>query len=859
MPVIGFLAPVLIGSFAASAAVAAGFVVAGGIGAALISGITGMLVTAVIGGTQGRQDSGAQAITAAQQDFERGRLLNTSSTVEPISVIYGTRRVGGSRIFLETTGAKNEFLHVVIAHCEGTVSELGQIYVNDVKLQNAPSVNYIQYWDHLGEATQIADANLIAAVPAKWTDNHKLSGVAYTYFKLTYNAENLGSLPTFTRDINGCLCYDPRDQITRFTRNPALCIADYLTNKTYGRGIPTTAIDWDAIIAASNYCDQLVTTPNGPQSRYTCDGVLDTSSSSLDNTRLLLASCRGMLVYTNGKHRLLIDKPEVATFVFNEDNIVGAWSIKTSEKRNRFNRVKATFSDPTRDWQPNLAIADSPIMRASDNGLMLENTFSLSFTSDLYRARQIAGIELKQSRFGTVVQFTATIIGLRAEAGDVVHLTHSTPGWVNKPMRITRIAILNSDELEITCREYDASVYNLDDLDTMRVTPATNLPNPFSIPAPGIPTITSELYQTTGSAGVKVKVNISFEASPSVFASGYVADYRKLGAIDWVSIRTSSTTAIIFDVDKGIYQFRVKALNEALGTGSIYTSIVQKEIIDIADPPVGITSFSIIKQGGQAIGNWDLHPDLDVRIGGQLTIRHSPLSIGATWADSYVLEDEAGSAVVSGQLPLLTGTYMIKARDSSGVWSLGFASFVATEGLVTGFTTVATSVQHPIFQGAKTNTAVIASELQLDAGVLFDTLPAIDSLATIDAAGGLASLGYYNFDSPIDCLTVSTRRVETVLQVRSFQTINLIDSRLLNFDEWDSFDGAIINDTDLTIYAATTNDNPASAPAVWSAYAPFFVADFTFRGIKFMAKLNNAGTPNNIAVSILRVNIKMPV
>jgi predicted phage tail protein len=33
----------------------------------------------------------------------RGLLLNESSTVEPIQVIYGSRRVGGARVFLQAS------------------------------------------------------------------------------------------------------------------------------------------------------------------------------------------------------------------------------------------------------------------------------------------------------------------------------------------------------------------------------------------------------------------------------------------------------------------------------------------------------------------------------------------------------------------------------------------------------------------------------------------------------------------------------------------------------------------------------------------------------------------------------------
>ena len=69
------------------------------------------------------------------------------------------------------------------------------------------------------------------------------------------------------------------------------------------------------------------------------------------------------------------------------------------------------------------------------------------------------------------------------------------------------------------------------------------------------------------------------------------------------------------------------------------------------------------------------------------------------------------------------------------------------------------------------------------------------------------------------------------------------------------FDGAVINDCDLTLYAATTDDNPAGSPT-WSGWMPFFVAEHTCRAMKFKLDFISGTTNHNINVTALTVHAK---
>lgn len=643
--------------------------------------------------------------------------------------------------------------------------------------------------------------------------------------------------------------------VTQYSNNPALCIYDYLTNTRYGKGLSASVLDVASFIESANYCDQIVSIPSGTQKRYTCDGVVDINASALDNIKSLLTSCRGLLVYSGGIYKLLIDQVASAGFDFNEDNIIGGWSIVQPGRRSKFNRVTAGFFNPAASWQPDLGISDSTAYRAQDNGLLLEAKIDLPFTANAYTAQQLAGLHLKQSRFGLTAHFTAMQSALRCEIGDVVTITHATPGWVGKLFKVIELTLRDDDEVEVVVLEYDATVYDLDTLTTITGTVTTILPNVFAVGMPGTPAVAESLYQTTGSAGVKSRATITWSAAPDVLVQGYWPEYKLLADTLWTKLpRTADTTATVVDLLPAIYQFRVRAEN-SIGALSAYAATTTKELQGLTAPPADISGFYVTKVGGLAVADWALVPDLDVRIGGRVVIRHSPQTTGATWSDGIVL-NEFGGDTVTATLPLMAGTYMAKAKDSTEHYSANMVSFVATAGLVTGFTTVATSTQHPTFTGAKTSTAVVSGGLQLDGLALWDSYPGlIDTWPMLDSLGGISAAGSYAFDTYTDLTTVATRRLEASIKVRSFDTADLIDNRTALIDEWDDFDGLVVNDCDATLYYASTDTNPAAAP-VWGPWTPFFVADVTCRALKFRLDLVSANPTHNITCTTLAVAIK---
>src|SRR5690349_17340684 len=86
----------------------------------------GFLFNQAVGALFGPRSGSASSFGQAMQ----GTLINGLSTVDPIQVIFGTRRMAGSRVLTEVTGTVNQILSLVIVWGEGPISAVRRIYLD---------------------------------------------------------------------------------------------------------------------------------------------------------------------------------------------------------------------------------------------------------------------------------------------------------------------------------------------------------------------------------------------------------------------------------------------------------------------------------------------------------------------------------------------------------------------------------------------------------------------------------------------------------------------------------------------------------------------------------------------------------
>lgn len=618
------------------------------------------------------------------------------------------------------------------------------------------------------------------------------------------------------------------------------------------------------------------------QARYTANGTIDTSKRPLDILRDLMTAAAGTITYPGGEFRIFAGAYTAPAASLSESDLRGPMTTRRgTDRKERFNGVRGTYSNPANFWQP----SDFPLMQnavyVTSDGEEIWRNIDLPYTTDAVRAQRIAKIHLEESRMDILTEYPAKMTGFNFAVWETVNLNIAKYGWAPLVMRVAGWKLgAGGIGVDLKLRKVLAANYswNSGEASTITQAPDSNLPNPFNVSAPGTPSIVEEIYETTGSAGVKTRAIVSWAAAADAFVTAYEAQVKAAAATDWLSLAPISLTkAQADDLAPGSYNFRVRAIN-GLGVISAWSATATKEMFGLTAPPTNITAFSIIKSSGVGIAQFGLHPDLDVRIGGRIVVRWSPATSGATWAGSIVFEEFNGDAV-SGIVPLRSGTYMAKARDSGGNYSVTEASYVATEGLITGFTTAGTITEHSAFTGVKTSVALVGSGIQLadtrlfDDFVdtsLFDAIPGLfddydltawyfDSAPGLfDDYPGVPSAGSYEFSTYLDLATVATRRFESNIAATQFIVSDVISARTTNISTWANITGTAINDCDATLYMRPTNDNPAGSP-VWGAWTPFYVSDFSCRAAQFRLDLESGERTHNIAITSLSVTAKIPI
>ena len=190
----------------------------------------------------------------------RGVLINKQSNNAQIPVVYGRRKIGITRVFVESSGTDNQYLFVAGVVCEGEIEEIEQIFIDDkVVLFNGDldhgvtrevaeddlnfykDSSHIQIQAFLGQDDQIASSVLTQSF--SWSTDHRLRGVCYLAFRFKWNQDIYSSIPDIKVILKGKKVFDPRDSTTGYTQNSALVLLDYLRNNRYGKGIPDDAFE----------------------------------------------------------------------------------------------------------------------------------------------------------------------------------------------------------------------------------------------------------------------------------------------------------------------------------------------------------------------------------------------------------------------------------------------------------------------------------------------------------------------------------------------------------------------------------------------------------------------------------------
>ena len=606
------------------------------------------------------------------------QMTGLSTTVrEPASsrkIIYGRARVGGSIVYMDSTGTDNEYFHMVIAIAGHEIDAYEEVYFNDQKIWDGGSFvgswgTYVYLGLHDGSQTT-ADSTLVNA-STQWTSAHKLLDTAYMYVRLKYDAEQFANgLPNVSAVIRGKKVYNPSTSSTAWSQNPALIVRDYMLDSKYGLAETSANINATALSTAQTICDQTVSLQaGGTQTRFVADGVLDTANSIQSNIEALLSSMAGKLIHSGGEYFITASAYVTPTVTIDESVMVAPMQVKTKQsRRSIYNGVKGVFNSEddnyiTSDYPP---VISSTYSAADGDPIYLD--LPLPFTTNHVRAQRIAKRVLLQSRQQTQITVPCNLAALKFKAGDTIMVTNTKLGWASKVFEVTGYAldftasgeiIVNVDALETASAIYDwTSSEEEDYLSGGEI----DLYDGRTVAAPtsfaGTASAATNLDGTTVSQIVS-----TWTASADAFVVKYEYQWSTDNS-NWNSIDVEGTQFTISPtVGAATYYTRVRAVNDI----GVRSAFVTANVTALGDTTAPAVPSSVSATGGQGsiTLSWTNPADKDFS---NVEIHRSTSSGGtytavASVAGGYGL----ASSFVNGSLSDSTAYYYkLKSVDYSG-------------------------------------------------------------------------------------------------------------------------------------------------------------------------------------------------
>lgn len=422
-------------------------------------------------------------------------------------IAYGLVRTGGMETIPALTGGDNN--EILVKALSLTIHEVDsyQSFKFDDKVINYSAltavtatsadgnVNSGSFRDHAwirayrGTSTDSADYRLRnGGFGAFFDTNFRGRGIAKVLVDFKFNRDIYQAVPIVTATYRGKRCYDPRLDVTpgasptnasyiAWTRNPALTLADYLM-ATYGGEYESGDIDWATVVTAANYCDGLVNIPGATtQARYTCNGVLMATDQFEDNVKTLVNAMLGRVIFHDGKWRVHAGSWQTPTFTVQKtDWIKGGLSIKFEQGRKvRFNRMRAWYVDPNRDWQRVQSTARyNSTYQAADFDTIDAETDQILCTNE-YEAQRKSEFLLRASRNQIVVVGRLPPRFQDIAMWDTGTIVFDHLGWSSKTFRAVGIDMNPDGSMDCVFQEeqstdwtdMDAADYNTESTATL--------------------------------------------------------------------------------------------------------------------------------------------------------------------------------------------------------------------------------------------------------------------------------------------------------------------------------------------------------------------------------------------------------
>lgn len=654
-----------------------------GIAAAITTVVVEAAVTAVIanvasqvlGSSSGRGGTAdAQVLSGTVRQSDASRRL-----------IYGRTRVGGVMVYPHQD-ASGQNVRVAVYLGEGPIHAIDDtIWIGDELSSDAKFSGLVSIDKRLGAAGQGPVVSLVTASGGEWTPADVGTGCAYVVVRLGAKREAFPrgriNMP-MSFMVDGRLCFDPRTSATAFTRNPALCLLDFIRSE-FGPngGVPDDLIDFDSFAAAANVCDEVVDSIDpanvvdgvpGKVRRYTLDGVFEVSAGHTVIKETIERAMAGRMVFVGGQYRCYAGAWRAPTGpVLTADYLRAAPTFRTHQARTqRINVARGTYREPRQDWQStDLHEQTLPAAVLAEDGEIVQ-TLDYPATTNGAIAQRLARLAMLQARSAVPLVLQCNWAAIQWQLYDVLTVNLPQVG-ASGAWLITGYTLSADGGVDLTLVPHLAEDYAWNPVTDEKLVPVVTRPNFNSLPGPvtGLVVVGSALINSGSedspiyTYGLRATWTNDFD----YYRREYQVEFKRSSDADWVGAGVDSVTDTGGSWDRVVstgfeYDVRVRIKRE---DGTVGPWATETNILVSGDttPPGPPTALSVTGTTTYTIG-WTNPNSLDVM---RARVYASDTNNPATATEVAEVFGLPATAYTTTHTPLTVPTYYwVTAVDRTG-------------------------------------------------------------------------------------------------------------------------------------------------------------------------------------------------
>ncbi|MFV3380268.1 host specificity protein J [Pseudomonas sp. NY15354] len=418
--------------------------------------------------------------------------------------------------------------------------------------------------------------------------------------------------------------------------------------------------------------------------------------------------------------------------------------------------------------------------------------------------------------------------------------------------RVVSVSEKEGAQYQITAVEHDPDKYARVELNLNLPERDTSLIPTGPLPAPINPTVEEYLYR----AGVVARSGASISVTPPSDPRVTLYEFQvwRPGESDYGPLSMQSgVTADVQDTSPGEYKIRVRSI-AVTGLRSPWSSLTVP-LQGLLRPPADIADLRLTVNAGQLTLWWPPVPDLDLD---HYEVRYSPALAGATWASAQVVIDRVSAGVNTATLPARRGTYLVRAVDTSGIYSLNAVSGTSEIADLDSYNAVEAVDEGPAWAGERVDVSVALGQLQLDSQDTLSDWPTLAEVVTMAyGTSGLKEEGWYYADEIVDMGHVYTARLTSEVLAFGFDILGTMASwvTLASIDRLADVDPG---QWGLTLEVSQSSTPQPEAPTDWTPWAPLTIGEHTARAFRFRLHLRSYAPAVTPSVSQMRIVIDMP-